>query len=714
MLELESSPKSIIESVEIGWLPSPPQVFNQLLDICCDPRSSIDDLANLISIDTVLTSKLIMSVNSADFEFSGSVNKLQQAIALVGQDQVKKMVLTSSIQQLFAGLINSRKKSVCDAWVESLYCAIFAHAIAESIDYQAVQDAYLAGLLHHYGKIVLDTRFHDIHVELLKQNSEDDIARSEITRFGISHSELGANIVENWPSLNPSIADAVRFHHQAGEQLKGCDVLCQIVAEASHIAQHWSRYGIADKSWNSELVGSHQLAEIYSKTREEVRQIADRLGISLPGGKFSQDIFFKDIEKESIKLGRKVRDATLLHVMQSGESLQRNDRSPRNLLLNVSRTLQLIFSISDVMLLFAEPGNSHSLTLYELNRVQPTGQFSIDNKDSQLIKSFLENRYLWLESDAAYKEEVTASDRQILGRLNHKVALSIPLASGSQVVGLVIVGVNKIQQSYLSNQLNFVSGYLKNLSRDWINSTELLKHQALQDDVDREWGKREIEKLIHEISNPLSVIGNYIDIIKGNSLQDKNSAVNLKEIDILKEELGRIRSIVLDFKDSEISGSEVIGLNEELETCVPLYIKSFNFDEGIQIIWELDSLECKVKISRNALRQVVLNLVKNAIEAQSDTTVITVSSRHIANINGVVYGQFTISDCGEGVDAVTQQQLFSSLSSKKEGAGRGLGLAAAVEIIERYSGQIKYTANEYGGASFEVSIPVQLNGQTND
>lgn len=84
-----SALKSIIESVEIGWLPSPPHIFSKLLDICHDPDSSIDDLADIISTDAVLTSKLIMAVNSAAFAISHPVNDVKHAVTLLGHRLVK-------------------------------------------------------------------------------------------------------------------------------------------------------------------------------------------------------------------------------------------------------------------------------------------------------------------------------------------------------------------------------------------------------------------------------------------------------------------------------------------------------------------------------------------------------------------------------------------------------------------------------------------------
>ncbi len=708
MLELGGSPKSIMESVEIGWLPSPPQVFNQLLDICSDPNSSIGDLAYIIGIDAVLTSKLIMAANTAAFEISEPINNLQQAIGLIGLDQVKTMVLTSSIQQLFAGLINTRKKTVCNTWVDSLYCAVFAQAIAEATNYKQTHDAYLAGLLLHFGQIVLDTKFHGQYRDILDEEKQDELVRKEIHRFGVNHSELGACIVERWSSLNPSIADAIRFHHEDEDQLKGCDMLCQIVAEAGQIGWYWSRFGLADDNWHSALVDEEQLKEIYVRVQGEVSQITARLGVSLQAGNFTQHIFLNDIEQESIKLGRKIRDASLMSVIYSNEIHSKPVDSPRSLLLKIAQDLQLVFSISDVVLLFPNAETPDLLTLYEVNGVQPASQFSVNNKESKFVRSFQEKRYLWVEPEQMYGDITPPSDRQILRRLKHDIALSIPLGSDDQVIGTVIIGSNMVQKGYLANQINFITGYLQSNATSWLNNTQTLRRQAFKRDVNEEQEQKDISKLIHEISNPLSVIGNYIDIIKGNSNPDGDESASSREIDILKEELGRIRNIVLNFKDTESINADPVFLNEELEKCIPFYVKSIGNTEKVEIKWDLDQSDCEIKITRDALRQIVLNLVKNAIEAQNESALISVSSHHFVNIDGLIFAQFCIADKGGGIDEIMRQQLFSTLTSGKEGTSRGLGLSVVAEIIDHFDGQIKYMENEFGGASFEVSIPALL------
>jgi len=224
MYELGSSPKSLIESLELVRLHSPPHILSKLLDVCNSPDAGSDDLARIISTDAALTSRLIMAVNSVAFAVGEPVDDLKQAVSLLGHDLVKTMVLTLSIQQLFSGLISSQKVFVCNAWLDSLYCAVFARDIASSLDYEFPQDAYLAGLLHDLGQIVFDAKHHEQYIDVIEQKTELEIINKEVLKFGFSHTELGANIIETWSSLSMTVADAVRFHHEDEEQLAGGDI----------------------------------------------------------------------------------------------------------------------------------------------------------------------------------------------------------------------------------------------------------------------------------------------------------------------------------------------------------------------------------------------------------------------------------------------------------------------------------------------------------
>ncbi len=168
--------------MELVRLPSPPQVLSRLLDICQDPDSTVEDLAELIGTDAALTSNLIMAINSPAFAIQQPVNDLEHAITLLGHGLVKTLVVTSSIQQLFAGLVNTRKEFVCNAWLDSLYCAEFARHFADALDYAHPEDAYVAGLLHDFGQLVFDTKFHEQYAEIRSLASESEMQAREIAR----------------------------------------------------------------------------------------------------------------------------------------------------------------------------------------------------------------------------------------------------------------------------------------------------------------------------------------------------------------------------------------------------------------------------------------------------------------------------------------------------------------------------------------------------
>jgi signal transduction histidine kinase len=368
--------------------------------------------------------------------------------------------------------------------------------------------------------------------------------------------------------------------------------------------------------------------------------------------------------------------------------------------------MQLLFSISDLALLIPDPESPDYLSFYQVNPVQPVSRFSIDNNNSEIIRGFLDKRSVWIEIEKKHDPVAAISDRQIIRRLNHEIALSLPLGHGDQVIGAIVIGVNRQQKTSLDNLSTLISGYLKNVASEWMRHDRAQSQQTIEDDLQEELDQRDVDKLVHEIANPLSIIGNYIDIIKGNLKAE--GAENTREIEILKEELHRIGDIVLNFKDAKDLVSPTVLLNDELKICVPLYVKSVSRSKEVEIKWNLDASDAEINISRDGLRQVVLNLVKNAVEARARDAEILVSSHHFANIDGKAYAQFTIADRGRGVDSITRSLLFAASTSTKRGANRGLGLSVVAEILGNFGGHIKYLETEGGGASFEVLIPLLL------
>ena len=229
----------------------------------------------------------------------------------------------------------------------------------------------------------------------------------------------------------------MRFHHEEEELLQGGDILCQIVAEASEMARHLSRFGRPDTNWQSALVDEKELKLIYIHVQDKLSQVAASFGIPYPkSGSLTQVQFSQD------------------------------------------------------------------------NQVRAVSKFSIENSKSQIIRSYLEKRNIWIEPEKALDEISPISDRQIIRRLNHEIAFCLPLGHGDQVIGAIVVGSNKDQKKSLENLAGFISDYLKINAELWLKNNQELKQRAFEDSVKKEQEHKDVDKLIHEISNPLSVIAN--------------------------------------------------------------------------------------------------------------------------------------------------------------------------------------------------------------
>jgi signal transduction histidine kinase len=107
------------------------------------------------------------------------------------------------------------------------------------------------------------------------------------------------------------------------------------------------------------------------------------------------------------------------------------------------------------------------------------------------------------------------------------------------------------------------------------------------------------------------------------------------------------------------------------------------------------------------LQQVLVNLMMNAIEAMSTTTAQPRRLRIRSGINGAREASVSVSDSGPGIAAADQRQLFDAFFTTKS-QGMGMGLSISRSIIEAHGGHLWASSNENGGATFEFTVPVEV------
>ncbi len=199
----------------IDSIPSLPDLYLEILEELESPYTSIHKIGSIISQDIGMTAKILQLVNSAFFGFRRHISGPTEAVELLGLETIKALVLSL---QIFCQLDPARlnKFNLERIWLHSLATGKFAKIIAtaEKLDRVTVNDAFMAGMLHDAGKIILAVNLPKVYQETIKsaQSGEVSLVAAERQTFGVTHAEVGAYLFALWGLPFP-IVEAVAFHH---------------------------------------------------------------------------------------------------------------------------------------------------------------------------------------------------------------------------------------------------------------------------------------------------------------------------------------------------------------------------------------------------------------------------------------------------------------------------------------------------------------------
>lgn len=199
----------------IETLPSTPSIYNQVIQELGRPGASIQKVGTIIAKDVSMTAKILQLANSAFFGRYQHVNNLDRALVLVGVDTVVALVLSVHIFSACTG-VSIPGFSIPALWDHSMKTALFARAIAEETEQErkGIDDAFMGGLLHDVGKLVLAANLTETYSQVvaLSDNEGCTVRDAEREILGTTHAEVGAYLMGLW-GLPEQIVEAIAFHH---------------------------------------------------------------------------------------------------------------------------------------------------------------------------------------------------------------------------------------------------------------------------------------------------------------------------------------------------------------------------------------------------------------------------------------------------------------------------------------------------------------------
>jgi HD-like signal output (HDOD) protein len=198
----------------LGTLPSLPTVYAKLQKAIASPDVAISEVMGIIEQDIAMSAKVMQLVNSAFFGIYKKVESPGRAVALLGLDTIKILVLGIEI---FSQVKIPREIFQIDTlWSHSLLVGKIAKAIAghESEDKDLINNTFLAGILHDIGRLILVSELPDQYCQVIDLAREQKItlAVAEQMVFGAEQSAVGAYLIGLWGFPSP-IVEGIGFNH---------------------------------------------------------------------------------------------------------------------------------------------------------------------------------------------------------------------------------------------------------------------------------------------------------------------------------------------------------------------------------------------------------------------------------------------------------------------------------------------------------------------
>jgi len=721
---LSGVPGPILRAIESLHLPAMPQILLRFFEEAGSDTASVDALAELVLQDPALCARILTAANCAAFRRVGEVRNIKQSLMVLGTRMVRTIASCLLVQSAFQRVPGTEERELAGFWRHSLLVAELARAIAGELgasDAEA-EEAYLAGLLHDVGQLLLLGGLGDTYGAILaRSEGEDELTGMERAVLATDHGAVGAWLVDQWelPSL---MADAILFHHLEADKVAGLDRLGRILwgAHAVSVLPQAFQAGALQVVERLLAIEGTRLHAI----RDEALLRVDALALALNVGSAPA------AQTVPMRIGLRLPDGAGETVADASESALRAATVPMaalqalprdlhaaasesDLLLCVQESARILFGVQRVGFFLLVPGRQ-LLSAAGTGATSPALQrleVALERQSSLCAQAAIGREPL-STFDLEGGQPVAPADRQIARALDAEGLVYLPLLAGGALLGVMALGASPVQRTRLSGRQawlkNFAGLVAGNLSA-WRQMRER------EDQLEAEVAGRFVlqgQRVAHEVNNPLAIIRNYLSLISSDPAQGGAVHARPEDIAVLREEIERLSGIVAGLATEApvvVAPDGMVDLNRVIEGMRSLYDASLFGGAGVRLDLDLPREPTFACVDRDSVKQIVFNLWKNAAHAlQPGGVVLTALSSHV-NQNGASFASIVIKDSGPGLPGAVLESLYKPVTPdprtpRPEGRA-GLGLSIVLSLVERVRGTITCHSRPGEGTMFTILIP---------
>jgi putative nucleotidyltransferase with HDIG domain len=223
----------------VGDLPTLPIVFQELFTRMQDPDAQVSELSEIIAKDPALTTKILKLVNSAFYGQASQITTISRAVIIMGFQSVRSAALGVSVMEQFKNLEPASESfGMASFWRHSIGVSCVAKQLSMVLGVNEPEDAFVAGLLHDVGKLIMLEHFAEDVDDLTRAAAEQQLTwrACEEVLFPTNHASIARALFRAW-SFPANVVEAVSCHHNP-EAASRHATLASLVHVADFLSYH--------------------------------------------------------------------------------------------------------------------------------------------------------------------------------------------------------------------------------------------------------------------------------------------------------------------------------------------------------------------------------------------------------------------------------------------------------------------------------------------
>lgn len=217
---------TILQTVGARSIPPMPGAAQKAFKLSVDPKAEARDFIDVIESDEALSARILKIANSVFFDRGQKSTTIEQAVVVIGLNELRSLLNATSLAEIFP----SSNPIRTFAWSNDIATALIARHLAQRFMPQRAEVAFLGGLMHDLGRLLLIQRAADAYSKVIKsvETSGKPLHEAEAEVFPFDHTEVGQLVGEKW-NFTPELLEVIRMHHHPFSSFAGPTALPALV-----------------------------------------------------------------------------------------------------------------------------------------------------------------------------------------------------------------------------------------------------------------------------------------------------------------------------------------------------------------------------------------------------------------------------------------------------------------------------------------------------